>query len=149
MNTLLTDSWNPISEEQRKAKEKAYQQARIIAWNIWFTSFQSGSISLENLLRNAQRSLIKLEVDDFNRWKTLGLLTEKALQIDPPKRSRGNKGQPESLRQIARELVAIANNEGFSLSRSSSTKTAFEQVSEVMADLGISVTPRQVEDWNY
>ncbi len=149
MSTLLGSGYIPLSEEQRKAKEEAYDKARLIAWEVWYQAFECGSISLDDLLRNAQRSLIKLGVEDYLRWKTLGLLAERALKSDPPKRSRGNKGQPESLRNIARQLVDLANNDGFVLSRLSPSNTAFEHVAEMLANLGISVTPRQAEDWYY
>ena len=147
--TLLTDGWSPPSEEQRKAKDAAYEKARLIAWDIWYQAYSSGDISLDILLRNAQRSLVKLDVDDFLRWKTLGLLVENALKAEPPKRTRGNKGQPEALRKIARQLVKMANDDGFVLSRSSSMETAFERASNIMAELGVSALPRQVEDWYY
>lgn len=126
-----------------------YEKGRFIAWRVWFDAFKSGKISLDQLLRNAYRTMIKLEVEDYSRWKTLGELAENALKVDPPKRSKGNRGQPETLRQIARELVEMANEEGFILSRVSTSKTAFEHAADILANLGISATPRQVEDWFY
>jgi len=148
--TLLTDgAFNFRTDEQRQAAEDAYEKARTIAWVIWFEAYEQGELSLEMLLRYASRSLKKLSVDDFLRWKTLGLLVDKALAVEPKKRSRGNKGAPESLRAIARSLVELAHQKGFVLSRSSAYRSAFEMVADIMADLGIPVTPRQIEEWTY
>lgn len=149
MTTLLTDGWLPRSDEERIAKDDAYEKARLIAWLIWYQSYEEGLLALEVLLRNAQRSLIKLGVDDFLRWKTLGLLVERALIAAPPKRSRGNRGQPEALRKIACDVLEMANRDGYPLNRNSMEQTAFEYTAEILANLGISVTPRQLEDWYY
>ena len=149
MTTLLKGGTKFISHEERIAKDHAYEQGRIIAWTIWFEAYTRGQLSLERLLKNAQLSLIKLGVDDFIRWKTLGQLAEKALKTTPPKRPRGNKGQPEALRLIASRLVELAYNDGYVLNRASNNKTAFEHVTEIMVNLGIPVTPRQIEDWYY
>lgn len=154
-STLLTDgsSLNDDSEAWRKKREEkdlAYENARIVAWSIWFEAYSNGDISLDVLLRNARRSLVKLQVDDFLRWKTIGLLADEALDISPPRRSRGNKGQAVALRRIACEFVRLANEEGFVLSRASKKgATAFERASSALSDLGVSALPRQIEDWYY
>lgn len=148
--TFLTDGRIPISDDERKSKEKAYEKARVISWKIWFEAYKSGQLSLEYLLRNSERSLKILGVDDFLRWKTLGLLVESALKVSPPKRSRGNKGHPGALRSVVVGLVTIAHDDdGFVLTRIAKEQTAFERVAEILAELGISITPRQAEDWYY
>lgn len=149
MTTLLTEGVKCRSDEERIANDRAYEQGKIVAWEIWFDAYANGQLTLEVLLRNAQRSLLKLDVDDFQRWKMLGLLAENALKVDPPKRSRGNKGQPVALRLIASRLVKIAHSEGYILNRASDDRTAFEHVAEILANLGIPVSPRQIEDWHY
>ena len=151
METII-GNFQPLTEQQRVEQEQAYEKARVIAWQIWFAAYESGSLSLEELLRHARRSLEKLRIDDFLRWKTLGQLVEHALKIHPPKRSRGNKGKPKALREIAISLVELANKrEGHVLSRGkkSEEQTAFEFVAGLMANLGIAVTPRQIELWKY
>lgn len=153
--TLLTEGYslNEDSEawkRKREEKDSAYEKARIVAWSIWFEAYSRGDISLDALLRNARRSMVKLQVDDFLRWKTLGLLADEALDISPPRRSRGNKGQAVTLRRMACEFVRLANEEGFVLSRTSKKgATAFERASSALSDLGVSALPRQIEDWYY
>lgn len=149
MTTLLTEGVKCRSDEEHTANDRAYEQGRVIAWEIWFDAYANGQLTLEVLLRNAQRSLLKLAVDDFQRWKALGLLAESALKLDPPRRSRGNKGQPEALRLIASRLVKMAHSEGYILNRASYDRSAFEYVAEILANLGIPVSPRQIEDWYY
>lgn len=149
MTTLLGGRAGYLSDEERIVKDRDYDQGRIIAWEIWFSAYTNGQLSFERLLRYAQRSLIKLEIDDYRRWKTLGQLVEKAIKVAPPKRPRGNKGQPSELRLIASRLVEIAHRDGYILNRASNGRTAFEHVAEILANLGIPVTPRQIEDWHY
>lgn len=68
-------------------------------------------------LPREDRSLVAIGIDDFLRWKTLGLLSENALSIEQPKRKRGNAGYVDPRKSIAIQLVELAKDDGFVLAR--------------------------------
>jgi len=153
--TLLTDGYslNEGSEawkKKREEKDRAYENARIIAWTVWYEGYERGDIGFRELIERARDSLLALGVEDFLRWKTLGLLADKALAMTPPKRKRGNAGRVDPKKAIAVQLVDLASGDGFVLSRESKNgASAFDHVAELMTRLGMDTTSRQVHDWCY
>lgn len=148
--TLLGGAGDCLSDEERTAKENAYLKARIIVWTIWFDGYAQGNIDLRELLEHANRSLVAIGIDDFLRWKTLGLLSENALSIEQPKRKRGNAGYVDPRKSIAIQLVELAKDDGFVLARESKNgKSAFDHVAEILTSLGMDTNSRQVHDWCY
>lgn len=137
-------------EASRNLADNAYYKARVIAWTIWFEGYERGDIDFRELLQRAKFSLVALDIDDFHRWKTLGLLADKALAMTPPKRKKGNAGRVDPRKAIAVQLVDLASADGFVLSRESKNgRSAFEHVAEIMTRLGMETTSRQVHDWCY
>ena len=155
--SLLGGDYNPISAEESAAKDaaraladNAYYKARIIAWTIWYEGYERGDIDFRELLERARASLVALGVDEFLRCKTLGLLTDKALAITPPKRKRGKSGFIDPRKSIAIQLVNLAKADGFVLSKESkNSRSAFEHVAEIMTRLGMNTSLLQVHDWCY
>lgn len=156
MNTLLggcrsEEEWLAIERDQTK-NEIAYDRAREVAWLIWFDAYERGQISFEDLISNAKRSIEKLGVQDFLRWKLLGLLCDKALAITPPKRGKGNKGRASALKEICKSLVKMAADDGYPLSRAGNLSkiSAFERVAdELLPEIGCFATARSIENWYY
>lgn len=85
----------------------------------------------------------------------LGLQIAEALSLTPPKRKRGNPGQPEFVRKFSIDLVKnTLKGSGMNLSRTGkkvpwgTIPTAYEWVAEYWKDVGIrGVTPAAVEKW--
>lgn len=137
-------------EAARNLADNAYYKARVIAWTIWFEGYERGDIDFRELLERARVSLVALDIEDFRRWKTLGLLADKALAMTPPRRKKGNAGRVDPRKVIAVQLVDLASADGFVLSRESKNgRSAFEHVAEIMTRLGMDTTSRQVHDWCY
>jgi hypothetical protein len=147
--TLLTAPLSAEAEAENRRRKEIAEKAGFLVFDIWLESYSSGEITLEKLCRNARQALLR--VSEPSRQRALGAMLEQALKADPPKRGRGNKGEPVALKNAAVQLARIAHDEhGHPLSRSSTTtQNAFERAASILADLGVGVTPRQVEDWYY
>lgn len=143
--SLLTAPVPPEIAAEMRRKEEMVERARILVMEVWLEAYKAGELTLEKLCRKSRQALIR--VPEGHRQRALGQMLDLALMVDVPARSRGNKGEPYAIRKLARDLAAIAHDEyGLVIGRSG---TAWERVAEILVDLGVGVTPRQIEEWCY
>lgn len=147
-STLLTAPTPPAIAAEMRRKELMVERARILVLDVWLEGYKAGEVTLEKLCRKSRQALIR--VPEGHRQRALGQMLDAALMADVPPRGRGNKGQPNTLRDLAVKMVDIAHDEyGLNVGRGDK-ETAFERVVEILTDLGVGgLTPRQVEDWYY
>lgn len=137
-----------------RRKEEQVERARTLVLEIWLQAYKSGDLTLEKLCMKSRQALKR--VAEGHRQRALGQMLDAALGAyergEVPPRSRGNKGEPPQLRELARGMVMIANEEyGHPLNRAGNDKpSAFDRVAEILTDLGVGgLTPRQIEQWHY
>lgn len=131
-----------------RRRDEIVEKAGILVFDYLLEAYGAGDLPLEKLCRMARQVLLR--VSERERQRALGAMVERALALEPPPRKRGNPGFPGTLRRLSAELAAIAHDDhGHPLSREASAQTAFHKSAEILADLGVVVTDRQVEDWYY
>lgn len=152
--SLLTAPLPPEVEAEMRRKEEQVDRARILVLEIWLQAYKSGDLTLDKLCMKSRQALKR--VGEGHRQRALGQMLDAALGAyergEVPPRPRGNKGEPPQLRDLARGMVTIANEEyGHPLNRAGNDKpSAFERVAEILTDLGVGgLTPRQIEQWHY
>lgn len=131
-----------------RRKEEIVNKAASLVFDYLLEAFRAGELTLEKLCRMARAVLLR--APERERQRALGAMLDRALSIEAPPRRRGNPGQPVALRRLAVELATIAHDEhGHPLSREASKLTAFRRSADILSDMGIMVSDRQVEDWYY
>jgi hypothetical protein len=149
--TLLT---SPLTNDQmvfRQKMDKQVRKAETVALGIWLLEYQVGGVSLERMSREVKAALIKIGVSERTRQQILGEMLDQAISVPQPKRGKGRKGYPISLKKTAAIIVEIvAKTEKLPKTRSETKKkiSAFERTSEILAECGFDVKPETVIDWH-
>ncbi|MDP2024540.1 MAG: hypothetical protein Q8L16_26955 [Hydrogenophaga sp.] len=147
--TLLGADLTPEQVEASRREDETKEKVRVLVFDIWLQAYRDGEASLEVMLTQARKLLNKLG-DQRLLERALGSMVNLALSSDPPKRSRGNKGQPKVIRKLAVGLVdLVVAHEGLRKSRGGKELTAFERASQILVEAGVATDPRQIEDWYY
>lgn len=150
-DTLLTSALTSEEEAAHRKAEAQLGKAKTVALGIWLEEYLVGGVSLERMAREVKSALEKIGVSKPVRHMILGEMLDRATSIPEPKRGRGRKGHPVSLKITAAIIVdLIANAEQLPKTRSETRKktSAFQRASEVIADCGFSVSPETLIDWH-
>lgn len=153
--TLLGRPVTPEEKAEQQREQKAWDKAREIVIDGFLDGYRRGELTLDKLCRYVVRATKPLK--DFpmlgaRRQQLVGAVIEHALTITPQKRGRGNRGEPTWIRKTSVGLVQLARQREklpVNRDRKAVGMTAFERVSEIWKDLGVTATPAQVEKWCY
>ena len=140
----------PTHEEEAKWKieQERLAKYRMVAIDIWLQGYMDGDINFERMCRNVHKTLENTQ-ESF-RVCVLGEVVGKALVTNRKNRGQGNRGEPQCLRKLVRELVTLINKTEDAPLMEQGEKTAFTRTVEVLRAAGIStVTPVMAFNWHY
>lgn len=133
---------------RREQEEKEWQKGLLIIEG-YLNGYLQGEIKFDEMCICVEGALRRFP-NEIGRQRWLGYIVEKAVRGRPPKYCRRLK-HPSSQRQIAAGLVELANvRDGYRKKPSRhepNGASAFEFVSRIWGDLGVRMTPRQVEKY--
>lgn len=144
------------AQNQKRAEAERIKGVMRLVVDRSLEAYCAGEITLDKLCSTAVRATDvskknALVWGGLDRQKLLGAMLEQAMASEPPKRGRGNKGEPTWLRALTGDLLRMVQEHEPHMPTTRANRTgkptAYARVVEILKDAGVSVTPSQVEEW--